>query len=132
MKILVDTHYLLWITNNPEKLTDKEKELLTSPKNEICCSSISLWEISLKYALGKLTIGKATPEDIYNYLSKQPITIIEPDKREYATFNNLSLKENHRDPFDRMLIWQAINNQLVMMSRDRKFEQYREEGLLLK
>jgi len=58
-------------------------------------------------------------------------TIIDMQENETITFHELPLKENHKDPFDRMLIWQAITKKFAMISSDKLFEQYKEDGLKL-
>ena len=63
MKYLLDTHVLLWLRLDPEKLNPEHKKIIESSENEKFVSAITLWEISLKYALGKLELGEHTPDE---------------------------------------------------------------------
>ena len=65
MKILIDTHYLLWLFIDTSKIADKIKEALLSTDNEIYYSQASLWEISIKYSIGKLTLKGIAPEEFF-------------------------------------------------------------------
>ena len=64
MKVLIDTHYLLWMFMDTSKISKKVKEVLTSVDNEIYYSQVSLWEISIKYSIGKLHLNGIVPEAI--------------------------------------------------------------------
>ncbi len=64
MKLLIDTHYLLWMFMDTAKISDKVKTVLTSAENEIYYSQVSLWEISIKYSIGKLCLEGITPEEL--------------------------------------------------------------------
>src|SRR5688500_2782844 len=105
MKYFLDTHYLLWSIGKSSRLPKKIKEFITDPKNEILISSISLWEISLKSAIGKLHITGFSPEDLPDICTKLDFQIEVLSEKESSTYH--LLKGNyHKDPFDRMLIWQ--------------------------
>jgi len=132
MKILIDTHYIIWLATNDNTLKNSELEILENPDNDIYFSSASTWEIAIKYNLGKLDIGNYTPKDIVRYLNDLDLEEIMIDSYITSSSYELPTKENHKDPFDRLLIWQAINNDLVILSRDEKFKQYIQDGLLLK
>ena len=130
MKLLLDTHYLIWISNQPERLSEKEKSLLTA--NELYYSPVSFWEMSIKYNKGKLYLGKANPEIVQEFVESLPVSSINFGAKSAGSFFKLPKKANHADPFDRMLIWQAIQNEIVLLSRDGKFSQYVEDGLMLR
>jgi len=132
MKILVDTHFLIWLATADDGLSRDETELLEDENNEIYFSPISIWEIAIKYRLNKLNIGNYTPKALDHYLKGQDFKEVQFDSTLSSSSYELAFKENHKDPFDRMLIWQAIQNDLVLLSRDEKFRQYIEDGLLLK
>jgi PIN domain nuclease of toxin-antitoxin system len=132
MKLLLDTHYLIWISNQPEQLSDKEKALLTSEKSQLYYSPLSFWEMSIKFNLGKLKLAKANPEIVQQYIEKQDIAVLPFGAKSASSFFQLPKKEDHKDPFDRMLIWQAIQSEMILLSRDRKFAQYVEDGLMLR
>jgi PIN domain nuclease of toxin-antitoxin system len=128
MSYLLDAHTLIWTIIEPEKLSDKVTHLLENPKNDILVSSVTFWEISLKYSLGKLDLQGIVPDDLPKIAQEMGfgyLPLIPEDASRYY-----SLKADwHRDPFDRMLIWQAINNDLTLLSKDRIVAQYSSIGL---
>lgn len=131
MNYLLDTHYVLWTLFNPEKITSKVKEILLDSGSVKFVSTVNIWEISLKYRLGKLVLGELTPEQLYESVLESGFVISEIEPVIYASYHHLPLKEDHRDPFDRMLIWQAINCDLTLLTADKKIKQYLEDGLKL-
>ena len=131
MIYLLDTHALIWATLKTNNLGKKSREIISSKSNEICVSTVSFWEISLKSRIKKYTFENMSIKDFPRYARDMDFTIIDMGEKESITFHELPLKENHKDPFDRMLIWQAISNDMTMISKDLFFEQYREDGLRL-
>jgi len=128
MNCLLDTHTFLWAVFGPEKLSRKARAVIADPTNEICLSSISLWEISLKFGLGKLTLENCTPESLLAVAREMGLTPITANADESASFPRLP-RVPHRDPFDRMLAWQAIQRQLVLITKDAALPAYRAAGL---
>jgi PIN domain nuclease of toxin-antitoxin system len=121
MKLLLDTHAFLWfITNNP-RLSAKAKALLESDV-EVLISTASLWEIAIKTSIGKLVL--AQPYDIFirQQLEQNSIEIL-PVKLEHLIVV-AGLPFHHRDPFDRLLIAQAMVEDLPMVSADNAFDAY--------
>ncbi len=129
LKILLDTQFLIWILFEPDKLKKQEIELLSDYENEVVYSPISLFEISLKYSYGKLEI-RARPGEIPKLLEAAGFEVAYPSLGVFSTVNELT-KEEHRDPFDRLLIWQAISDEFHFLSRDRKMPLYQKHGLKL-
>ena len=128
MNILVDSHILIWLLVHPKNLSKKQIQIILEPSNNIFVSSVSLWEISLKYSLGKLYIDKITPEDIFEEIEKSGFDYVELSPEEAATIHKLP-KTKHKDPFDRMLIWQSIQRNFVFMTNDKSFGEYTEYRL---
>lgn len=128
MKYLLDTHVLLWSIFESSKLTKKITGLLLDTQNDICASSISFWEISLKYGLGKLTLTDILPDQLPDIAEKSDIEIIHIDEKIASKFYKLK-KYGHADPFDRMLVWQSIQQNLILISKDSELAAYRKEGL---
>lgn len=129
MKYLLDTHTLLWSIGKSRKLSAKVRGILKDTAHEIYISSASLWEISLKYGLGKLVLGSMGPEDIPSHCDKLgyinlPIGLIDA-----SFYHTLKRYDNHKDPFDRMLIHQCIQMKMILISRDSRMDQYKKEGL---
>ena len=127
MKILVDTHILIWSFTDPDKLNQKITNILKDEANDIYYSQVSLWEISIKYSLGKITINGMNPEEFYEEISNSYYNEKTIKSSELITYYKLPIE--HRDPFDRLLIWQAIKNEFIFISEDGKIPEYKKYGL---
>jgi PIN domain nuclease of toxin-antitoxin system len=127
MKILVDTHILILSFTDPDKLKPKITNILKDEANDIYYSQVSLWEISIKYALGKMTINGMNPEEFYEEISNSYYNEKTIKSNELITYYKLPIE--HRDPFDRLLIWQAIKNEFIFISEDGKIPEYKKYGL---
>ena len=118
MKLLLDTHTFLWALSEPNRLSKKQIAAMEDPTNKVYVSSISITEITIKASLGKLE------------LSFDPIDAAERSGFEMLDFSAkdaLLLKDlpfHHRDPFDRMLITQAISRKLVFVTQDSLMDPY--------
>lgn len=118
MSYLLDTHTLLWWLDNNPTLSLSTREVIANPNNLIFVSAVSAWEISIKKALGKLE----APSDLQAAIKRnrfEPLSISVQDGLEAGALPNY-----HNDPFDRMLIAQALVNKLTIITRDDKFKQY--------
>ncbi|MDR2214585.1 MAG: type II toxin-antitoxin system VapC family toxin [Nevskiaceae bacterium] len=128
MNCLLDTHAFLWAVFSADKLSAQVRKVIRSPENRVCVSAVSFWEISLKYAIGKIGLEKCQPEDLPDVAAGMDIEILPLTAQEAATFHRLPRRE-HKDPFDRMIIWQAVQRSLVLVSKDGGFAGYEELGL---
>ena len=131
MNYLLDTHTFIWTFLEPEKLPKKIERLITDRNNNIYVSTTSLWEIAIKVQIKKLNLGYVNIYHLPNIIDQYDFTILNPEDYDYISYASLPTKENHRDPFDRMLIHTAIRNNLVVLSCDASFKQYEENGLQL-
>lgn len=131
MRMLLDSHSLVWAIQAREQLSTRVQQALTSPENDVCVSAISFWEISLKFALGKLMLQGATPTDLPRMATEHGYRLLPLDAEVAATFHQLPPVSAHKDPFDRMLVWQAIRGGLTLVSRDRIMAAYEPHGLSL-
>ena len=131
MAYLIDTHILLWAIMDSNKLSKKEQQVLSNETNTIFVSPISFWEIAIKHQNKKLDLGKVNILHIPHIAEQLDFSLLNPEPYDYLTIGQIPQKENHHDPFDRMLIQQAIRNNLVLISKDEKFHQYEENGLQL-
>jgi PIN domain nuclease of toxin-antitoxin system len=122
MKFLLDTHVFLWFIGGDSRLPAKWRDAIRQPNNDVFLSVVSLWETIIKHQLGRLLL----PEPPEKYL---------PEQRDRHQFTNLPLDEAsvrqlatlpaiHRDPFDRMLVCQAIEKDLVIVTVDAVFRSY--------
>lgn len=128
MNYLLDTHVLLWSLLTTKKLSNKVKKVLTDPENVKYVSVISFWEISLKFALGKISLQGVFPEQLPEIVKKTGFEILSLSPKTAAAFYKLRKLKN-KDPFDRMLAWQAITEGCVLVTRDNDFSVYKYEGL---
>lgn len=131
MIYLLDTHYVLWSLFEPDKIADSVRQILENETDIKLISGINLWEISLKYSLGKLDLGGTEPSEILDRLLEAGFIVAELESRLLATYHQLPRKNDHRDPFDRLLIWQAITKEYTLITQDRAIDQYRADGLRL-
>ncbi len=121
MDLLLDTHILLWFLNGDKRLSTVSKKLINNKKNNKYISIASLWEISIKIGLKKLEFDgdtKEISELIYNNnFEILPITVNHTIKYEKLDFI-------HRDPFDRILISQAMVEGLIIITKDLNIKEY--------
>jgi len=129
MKYLLDTHVLLWYLFEEEKLSKPVATVLKKRDIDIYVSAVNFWEISVKYGIGKLDLKKLIPNELPEYCIKYGFKTLPISVEEASSY--FQLTGHHRDPFDRMLIWQAIQNNLVLISNDENMPLYRSEGLKL-
>lgn len=130
MNYLLDTHTLLWTFFKKSELSKNVIQVIKNTKNSIYVSVINFWEISLKYAIGKIQLINIKPDEFPEICTKNGFEIIHLTAEESSTFHNLKLTK-HKDPFDRMLIWQAINRKFILISRDCSLKEYKKTGLKL-
>lgn len=129
MKYLVDTHVLLWLAYEDDKLSKAAQEILLDPRNEIYLSAVSFWEIGLKFQSGKLDLKGHTPEMLKAGFD-QNFEFRSLDLTVEDTLSVFRLESSiHKDPFDRMLIWQALRHSLTMLTADESIKRYQEIGL---
>jgi len=131
MIYLLDTHAFIWTVLETNKLSKNVHGLITNTNNEIYVSAVSFWEISLKTSIKKFSFDNIDIKNFPKYARNMDFNILDIQENETITFHELPLKEKHKDPFDRMLIWQAISKNMIMISRDELFEQYSKDGLKL-
>jgi PIN domain nuclease of toxin-antitoxin system len=122
MRVLVDTHALLWAVTGDRKLSKRAHSVLASFTNEVFVSAASAWEITTKHRLGKLPSAEELVADfarIVEQLGFQPLPI-SIDHAQRAG----NLPGDHRDPFDRMLIAQAQSENLALVSNEQIVDHY--------
>ena len=130
MNYLLDTHTLIWAITEKQKLSVVVRKVLENPSNTIFVSSLSFWEISLKFSLKKLDLQGILPEDFPDLVSGMSFDTMPLEMNEATTYHQLTTT-HHRDPFDRMLIWQAIQKNLILISKDLNMPPYIHDGLRL-
>ena len=128
MNCLLDTHVFLWSIMGSKKLSKSASSIISDIENNIFVSIISYWEISLKYNIGKLELSNIFPDDLPDISLKSGFGCLNSNPIEVSTFYKLPIA-NHKDPFDRLIIWQAIKNEYTLISKDTKFDDYKQFGL---
>ena len=127
MRYLLDTHTLIWSFFEVEKLSKKAIKILENPENVILVSAASFYELSIKKQIGKFELTNDIQE-VYDECKKVGFELLDINTQTAVTFERLK-PLYHKDPFDRMLIWQAIQLNIPIISQDVKFGQYHSEGL---
>lgn len=127
MNYLVDTHIFLWATSG-EKLSKKIKSILLDLKSTKYVSLITFWEISLKFSAGKLDLKGRQPDDMPTMAEELGFETLNLDANTVSSFYKLP-KTKNKDPFDRMLAWQAIRHDYCLLTKDNSFADYKNEGL---
>lgn len=122
MNILLDTHVLIWLDLEPEKLSPSAKKILADTENMLFLSVVSVWEMQIKSQIGKLSHSKALSEVIQEQRKINRIQILSVELPHVLKVGELPL--HHRDPFDRLLIAQALVEDMTILSKDAVFQQY--------
>ncbi|MCE7062035.1 type II toxin-antitoxin system VapC family toxin [Dyadobacter sp. CY343] len=128
MNYLLDTHILIWTFFEPAKLSKRIQQILTDGNNDIFVSAVSFWEISIKTGTGKISLGDINPSKLPEICRKYGFKLIDITVEEGSSFHKLSANY-HKDPFDRMLIWQAISGDYNLITDDSLIHNYISEGL---
>jgi PIN domain nuclease of toxin-antitoxin system len=122
MKLLLDTHVFIWLASDPDKLSDKAEEAILSQSNQLYVSLVSLWEMQIKSQLGKLALDVPLSALWHDQKAMNQIELI-PILAEHI-WELESLPHLHRDPFDRLIIAQAIKESFIIVSADTAITQY--------
>ena len=123
MRILLDTHVLVWALDQPTRLPSDVREALESPENQVLFSVASIWELAIKSALGRPDFRYTAAGILVTALEtgfiEVPITSV-------AAVKVASLPIHHRDPFDRLLVAQALVEPAILYTADPQLEPYSE------
>ena len=121
MRILIDTHILIWMLEGNPKLSSQRRGIISDPGNEVFVSVVSYWEIAIKTSSGKFSISKPLIDILEEVAeSSSNLILVEPSH----TLAVSTLPFHHRDPFDRMLVAQAQVEFLDVMTNDTAFADY--------
>ncbi len=122
MRLLLDTHTFLWFTLDDPLLTTNALKLIVDPNNEILISPISYWEIAIKISIGKYSLSEPVAQFFEREIAGNQFDILPIQPQHVGPL--ASLPFHHRDPFDRLLIAQAIVEQIPVISADLAFDAY--------
>ncbi|MBV9788606.1 MAG: type II toxin-antitoxin system VapC family toxin [Chloroflexi bacterium] len=130
MKLLLDTHTFLWFINGNARISSTARDLIQNSANTSYVSIASLWEIAIKMSLGKLTLQQPFATFIPEQIQRNGFIELGITIRHSAYVSCLPFPvADHRDPFDRLLIAQAVVEGMAIVSRDSKFDAYEAERL---
>ena len=129
MKLLLDTHYLLWAFLDSQRLSSGLTQALLDETVRVYYSHASLWEIAIKFRLGKLGLAGVSPEEFGRELSASFLRPLPLD--DSILLSSHRLPDIHKDPFDRLLVWQAIQTDCLFVSSDARIRDYEGAGLKL-
>ncbi len=122
MAFLLDTHTFLWFVAGDKQLPPTVRDKIKDIKQHCFLSVASLWEITIKFQIGKLTLNISL-EDLFNYIDRNQIEIIPINIEHLLTLSELP--RHHGDPFDRLIISQAITENLTLITRDSALKKYK-------
>lgn len=122
MKILLDTCTFLWLTAGSNALSLNAINAFTEPENEVYLSAVSAWEINIKYKIGKLPLPLSPDKFIPRERERHFISALELSEQDTLFLHKLPTP--HNDPFDRMLVCQAIEHSLTILTPDPLITQY--------
>ena len=123
MKAILDTHVFLWIGSGDARLSRKARRIIEDADNELFLSAASLWEMILKHQAGKLKLEGGPEDFLLSSLARYAVLPIDVEFRHVLRM--LKLPALHRDPFDRLLIAQAQELNLPILTSDRFIRQYK-------
>jgi PIN domain nuclease of toxin-antitoxin system len=122
MRVLLDTHAFLWWIADSAQLTKKARAVMADPANECLVSLVSCWEMAIKVSLGKLALSTPIERFVPDQLAVNEFALLDIGFRHVARV--ASLPFHHRDPFDRLLAAQAIEEHISIVSADTTFRRY--------
>lgn len=122
MKVLLDTCTFLWVAGEPGRLSPEARDMFRDPGNEVFLSAASVWEISVKYGLGRLPLPEPPSRYLPDLRERHGVLSLPID--EEAASQVAALPHPHRDPFDRMLVCQALVGGMVILTPDPLIAEY--------
>ena len=122
MRLLLDAHIFLWFITGSSRIPEAMKVDILNPANEVYLSVVSVWEISVKYQIGRLSLPE--PPQIYLPAQRQRHQIASLSLDEASVSQLAGLPSIHRDPFDRMLVCQALEQDMIIVTADAMLQSY--------
>jgi PIN domain nuclease of toxin-antitoxin system len=122
VNLLIDSHTLIWSYFDPSRLSSTARSEMTSTGNWVFVSAASVWEIAIKISTGKLSIAESFPDFIQHAIFDNGFILLPIEPRHATAL--IGLPYHHRDPFDRLLIAQAMIESIPIVSDDAAFDSY--------
>jgi PIN domain nuclease of toxin-antitoxin system len=119
MKLLLDTHALMWWLEDDPRLGPRARQRLADPDNEVIASIVSLWEIALKWRVGKMHLPGSAFAPL---LDEQGVALLTVERPHIEALEGLAF--HHGDPFDHLILAQAVAEGATVMTKDRQMAQY--------
>jgi len=123
VKVLLDTHVFIWAISEPERLSSRARQAIEDPDNEVTISVASAWEMAIKATTGKLRISGRAATFVQRKLVEHRMTLLPIQLSHLEVLEKLPL--HHRDPFDRLLVAQAIDEDAFLLTVDRQLRKYK-------
>ena len=123
MKYLLDTSTFIWFVDGDKQLSQVARECIENERNELFISIVTLWEIVIKQTLGKLDFSADVQQMVFD-IETMDAQLLGVEAEHLQSLESLTLPSDHKDPFDRLLISQAIANGLSVIGNDKKFLYY--------
>lgn len=121
-RLLLDTHSFLWWVNDDYQLSDAARQAISNADNDCFLSIASCWEMAIKSSIGKLSLSKPVESFIIDQITENGFRLLNIELRHAAKVESLPF--HHRDPFDRLLIGQAMSDNLTLVTADTMFSDY--------
>ena len=121
-RLLLDTHAFLWWTSSPERLSAVARDAIASASNEVLVSHVSAWEMAIKAGLAKLRLPAPVARFFPDQLARNGFAALPLELRDLTAVE--ALPQHHRDPFDRLLVAQALRGRLTLVTADPVIERY--------
>lgn len=128
MKLLLDTHIFLWLIDDDKRLSEQYRQAIQNPNNEKFLSVVSIWECVIKYQIGKLDFPNSPEIYLPREREKHLVKTLTVDENSIAQLIKLPLL--HKDPFDRLIMAQALQHDLIIMTEDNLILAYPDIRLL--
>ncbi len=122
MKLLLDTHVLLWSATDPDRLSPESRSAIEDGTHDVLVSIVTAWEIAIKQSLGKLVLARPAERWLSDVLRRTGLEVAELSLA--AALRVRGLAWHHRDPFDRLLIAQALEGGYTIVTHDDAFRPY--------
>lgn len=122
MRLLLDTHAIIWAAAKPSKLSGPSRRAYTSKNNTLYMSHVTIWEMAIKTSLGKLRLGLPLHRFVERCLGEGGLFLLPLETNHILGV--ASLPFHHRDPFDRLLISQAMEEEMNVVTADSRFRDY--------
>ncbi len=124
MRLLLDTHAFLWFITNDPQLSATAHGLISDPQNDVLISPASYWEVAIKVSIGKYPLAVPFEVFIAEGIDGNDFEILPLEVRHAAALATLPFPKNHRDPFDRLIVAQAMAEGIALVSVDPKLDAY--------